>query len=294
MDKLSFNIKSKIILVSLASFLLSFFICLNSYAFFDIEKRLIFYPIKSHIADMRIKLKDKLEDIYFYSLDGVRLNAWYIKAQNSKPTVIYCHGQGENISLWQSIAQFLSDNGYGVFMIEYRGHGRSKGSPYETGLYLDLESSIKYLKEFEDITNDKLVLWGRSLGGAIVADIASRDDFKGVILESTFTNIRDEAIHLTSTGILEGKRKFWTNISTKFVKHLPLTQKFSTDKKIYKITSPLLIAHSFNDVTVPWQMSYKLSKLNPYAEVYFSKKGSHHSSEWAKDRILEFLNRISQ
>ncbi|HBH17614.1 MAG TPA: hypothetical protein DDX14_01460, partial [Cyanobacteria bacterium UBA9579] len=177
--------------------------------------------------------------------------------------------------------------------LEYRGHGRSEGSPLETGLYIDLESSIKYLKEIENIHQNNIVLWGRSMGGAVVADIASRDRFRGVILESTFTNIRDEAIHLTSTGIMEGDRGFWGNMATKFVKTLPMTQKFDTENKIFKINYPLLIGHSVNDKTVPVGMAYALAKRNPNAQLYISQSGSHHSSEWLIGRALHFLSSLT-
>jgi len=281
------------IICLLFAILMSFQAFNPAFGYGDIETRLIYYPMNKNISDVRLDLKDKLEDTYFYSLDGIKLNSWYIKAQNNKPTIIYCHGQGENISLWQSIAQFLADNGYGVFMLEYRGHGRSKGTPTETGLYLDLESAIKYLKEYKHIPQDNIVLWGRSLGGAVVADIASRDVFKGVILESTFTNIRDVAIHLTKNNILEGRSKFWGGITSKFVQCVPFTQKFQTEDKIVKINSPLLIAHSLNDTTVPPQMSYILAKLNPKAQLYMSQTGSHHESEWVKGRVLQFLESLN-
>lgn len=259
----------------------------------NIESKLIYYPMNKHIADVRIKVKSPIEDTYFYSLDGVKLNGWYIKAQRGKPTIIYCHGQGENISLWQSVAQTLSDNGYGVFMIDYRGHGRSEGIPSESGLYTDLESAVEYLNDFKKVKKDNIVLWGRSLGGAVVADVASRDTFKGVIMESTFTNIRDAAIHLTESKILESDLHFWSNLSSNFVKCMPMTQKFETDEKIEKISSPLLIAHSVNDETIPASMSYELAKLNPHAQLFISEEGSHHSSEWVKPRVLEFLKSLN-
>ena len=258
----------------------------------NIEDKLIYYPIKEHFANIRIISAKPVQDTYFFSRDGYRLNAWYVKAHKGKPTVVYCHGQGENLSEWQNVAQFLADMGYGVFMIDYRGHGKSEGHPTETGLYIDLQSSIKYLVNYENVDRNDIILWGRSLGGAVVADVASRDNFRAVILESTFTNLRDEALHLTSTGILESKLGFWKSLSTRFVRCYPLTQKFSTDKKISKIKSPLLIGHSVNDVTVPVEMSYKLAKLNPHAILYVSQNGSHHESEWVFPEVKEFLESV--
>jgi alpha-beta hydrolase superfamily lysophospholipase len=256
----------------------------------NFETKLIYYPINKNMADLWMHLNKPLEDTYFYSLDGIKLNGWYIKANKGMPTVIYCHGQGENISMWQSIAEFLMKQGYGVFLIDYRGHGRSEGTPSESGLYIDLESAIKYLQEDKNIQKDRMILWGRSLGGAVVADIASRDsEFEAVILESTFTNIRAAAIHLTETKISEGENHFWSHISTNFVKSYPMTQNFATDRKIVKIHSPLFIAASINDETIPCIMSEQLANRNHHAELYISEEGSHHSSEWLKPKLLNFL-----
>jgi hypothetical protein len=267
-------------------------IFMSSIIFGGIENKLIYYPIDKDCAHIRINSDNPVQDTYFYSRDGIKLNGWYIKAKSDAPTIIYCHGQGENLSELQNVAQFLADNGYGVFMIDYRGHGKSEGIPYEQGLYIDLESAINYLVDNEKAQRNNIILWGRSMGGAVVADIASREKFKAVILESTFTNLRDEAIHLTSTGILESKLGFWSSLSTRFVKYIPLTTKFSTDKKIFKITSPLLIGGSKNDETVPVEMSYKLKVLEPKAKLFISDKGSHHESEWFFAEVKDFLESV--
>jgi alpha-beta hydrolase superfamily lysophospholipase len=263
-----------------------------TFAFGNYEKNMIFNPINRNIADIRLNLYNDFEDTYFYSLDGIKLNAWYIKANEDKPTIIYCHGQGENISQWQSIAQSLANNGFGVFMLEYRGHGRSQGTPNETGLYRDLESAVKYLNDYKNIENNEIILWGRSLGGAVVADVASRDNFRGIILESTFTNIRDVGIHLCSTKILESNFNVWSNISKNFIRFMPITQKFDTEHKIMKIESPLLIGHSLNDETVPVYMGKELAAINNHSQLFISKKGSHHSSEWFKDRAIKFISEL--
>lgn len=253
------------------------------------QSRLIYYPMDKEIRNIWINIEQDIQDTYFFSRDGIKLNAWYVKAKPNKPTIIYCHGQGENISLWQNVIKFLADRGYGVFMLEYRGHGRSEGNPFESGLYVDLESAVKYLKVYENLPQEDIVLWGRSLGGAVVADVASRKNFKAVILESTFTNIREEAIHLTENGVLENKFGIWRAFSTLFVKIYPITQKFSTDKKIHRIEEPLLIGHSLYDATVPVEMSYKLSELNPNAKTFFCECGSHHENDWFFEEVLKFL-----
>lgn len=263
-----------------------------SIIFGGFETKLIYYPMDTNIRNIWIDIDQNIQDTYFFSRDGIKLNGWYVKAKQNKPTIIYCHGQGENISLWQGVIKLLHDKGYGVFLLEYRGHGRSNGTPSESGLYIDLESAIKYLKVYEKVNQEDIILWGRSLGGAIVADVASRNNYKAVILEGTFTNIRQEALHLTSTGVLESKLNFWKCLSGTFVKLMPMTQKFETEKKIHKIKSPMLIGHSIHDITVPVEMSYKLKALNSSAKLFVSDKGSHHNSEWFFPEVIKFLESV--
>lgn len=265
-----------------------------SLGFIDIEKKLLFYPINKNISNIWIDLEKELEDTYFYSNDGIKLNGWYVMANENMPTIIYCHGQGENISLWQNVLKRLTDEGYGVFMIEYRGHGRSEGKPFEQGLYRDLESAVSYLNNYKNISNNNIILWGRSLGGAVATDVASRNSFKALILESTFTNLRDEAINMCETGVLEGRNGFWGKISSNFIKCYPFTQKFATDTKISRVKYPLLIGHSVYDDTVPCYMSKDLAKINPNAELFISETGSHHSSEWFLDEAISFLNNLAK
>lgn len=273
-------------------FISGFQLFIASIFFGGIETKLIYHPMDNKLRDIWINTEKTVQDIYFYSRDGIKLNAWYIKAEKNKSTIIYCHGQGENISLWQNVLKYFSDKGYGVFMLEYRGHGKNEGKPYESGLYIDLESAVNYLNTCEKVMKKDIILWGRSLGGAVVADVASRGSFRGVILESAFTNIRSEALHLASTGILESKFGFWRWISGIVIKIMPITQKFENDRKIHKIKSPLLIGHSRHDVTVPVEMSYKLKALNNSAKLYISDSGSHHENDWFFPEVLDFIKSL--
>ncbi|HSA05768.1 MAG TPA: alpha/beta fold hydrolase [Candidatus Gastranaerophilales bacterium] len=282
------------IIIAALGLITGFHVFMCSILFGGIETKLIYYPMDTEIKNIWINIDKKVENMYFYSRDGIKLNGWYVKAEHKKPTIIYCHGQGENISLWQNVIKFLADKGYGIFLVEYRGHGKSSGKPFESGLYIDLESSVNYLKTNEKISENNIILWGRSLGGAVVTDVASRNDFKAIILESSFTNIRDEALHLTATGVLENKLGFWRNVSSLSVKIMPMTQKFESDKKIHKIKSPLLIGHSIHDTTVPVEMSYQLKTLNNSAKLFISDRGSHHESEWFFPEVIKFIESLEK
>lgn len=231
-----------------------------------------------------------VRNVYFNS-GREKLKGWFIKAKQDKPTIIFCHGNGGNITHYSDIISHLSENGYGVFMFDYRGYGESSGTPEEQGLYQDLNSAINYLKNKEHISNNQIVLWGLSLGGAVVSEIASKENFKGIILQSTFTNIKEEAI-----ALLEKKHsnKFIRVFGRAFYENFLLFQNYDTRSKISKISSPLLIAHSKSDEMIPVKMSYTLAKLNPNAELFVSEQGGHNENYWIYDKAFEFLNSLDK
>ena len=87
-----------------------------------IENYLIFQPAKLRAVRIKRDLLGKFKTLRFITLDGARLFAWFIKPQENKPTILYFHGQAESILNHQDIAEFALKNGYGLFMLSYRGH----------------------------------------------------------------------------------------------------------------------------------------------------------------------------
>lgn len=243
---------------------------------------MIYYPVKETVVPY-----DKVENIFISTPDKVKLNAWYVKAQKNKPTVIFCHGNGGNISYYEYIIDVLASKGYGILLFDYRGYGESSGIPTEKGLYTDLNSVVSYLELKEKIPQDKIILWGLSLGGAVVTEIASKENFKAVILQSTFTNIRDEAIDKTNqtNGVIRG-------LMTLMAKHLIYYQKYDTISKINRIHCPLFIAHSKNDKIVSYKNSLELAEVMPKAKIYISNEGGHNEHKWVDSEALKFLDSL--
>lgn len=243
---------------------------------------LIYIPTKEEIKPFL-----NFRDIYIKTSDNVKIDVWYAKAMNNKQTILFCHGNSGNISKYQELASFFSKKGYGILLFDYRGYGKSEGSPSETGLYNDVNAALKFLKEKEKLSNNQIILWGVSLGGAVAAEEASKERFRAVILQSTFTNIKDEAIFIYR----KDKNKFIKALIKTFFANLIYYQKYETISKIGKISSPLLILHSKEDETVPVEMSYRLSKLNPKAKLYITQKNHHNDIYWAYDKILNFISK---
>lgn len=243
---------------------------------------MIYYPDKEKVVPY-----EKVENIFISTPDKIKLNAWYIKAKKNKPTVIFCHGNGGNISYYEYILDVLASKGYGVLLFDYRGYGESSGIPTEKGLYTDLNSVVSYLETKEKIPQNKIILWGLSLGGAVVTEIASHNQFKAVILQSTFTNIHDEAIDKTSQTNI-----FIRGAMQLMAKHLIYYQNYDTIDKINKIHCPLFIAHSKNDKVISYKNSLRLAKIMPQAQLYISNSGGHNEHEWVDAEALDFLDSL--
>lgn len=258
----------------------------------QIEKKIVYKP-SSQIASLIPKIAKKAEEKTFISPAGIKINYLQIKGDKKYPVILFCHGNAGNFTRNdnQDKIKFLVQHGYEVFTFDYRGFGKSSGSPDEQGLYNDLDSFISYLNKKYKISNSQLVLWGHSMGSAVVIEEASKKNFMGVITEGAFTSADD----MKNYRILHKRNANPVHLFVRdyLFNHLKLTQKFSSKDKIAKIKSPMLIIHAVNDEMIPVEMSQQLSKLKPDAVTYFSQKGHHCDSGWQDKSILEFLKKLS-
>lgn len=263
----------------------------KSFDTLEIERRLIFKPEKQTYS-MISALAHKTSEGYFLSTDGTKISYIRVKGNKKFPVVIFCHGNARNITSSdnQQKLKFLVQEGYEIFALDYRGFGKSEGKPYEKGLYQDLDSFTAHIKSKYGISNSETVLWGHSLGSAVVINEAAQKDFAGVIIEGAFTSIEDmrdfriqhkrdaNAVHLF--------------IRDKLFLSLPLTQKFDSKRKIASIKSPVLIIHALNDEMIPFQMAKEFHRLKSDAKIFFSPQGTHCSFGWQDSVILDFLGEL--
>lgn len=265
----------------IAAVCLTLFVVLPLY----IQSRL-YYPTKQYFP-----VNVHYEDIFITTGDGVKINAWYSPPQNRDITVVFCHGNGRNLSFYQEMFRTLQQKGYGVLAIDYRGYGKSGGKPNEKGLYEDLRSGIQYLKTYRNTPHSNIVLWGLSMGGAVVSEIASENnDFRGVVLQSTFTNIREMTGNLIYRVYLGSGAGFSRGLADV----IPMLQKYDTKSRIQLIKSPLLLAHSAPDDIVPVEMCKELAELKPDAQVYISETGGHNEHNWFYPRFFRFLESLEK
>ncbi|EPK4719567.1 alpha/beta hydrolase [Klebsiella oxytoca] len=201
------------------------------------------------------------ESVTFTAKDGTRLHGWFIPSatgptDNAVATVINAHGNAGNMSAHWPLVSWLPERNYNLFMFDYRGFGKSQGTPSQQGLYDDTKSAIDYVRQRSDVNPQRLVLLGQSLGGNnILAAIgycmhcvnersAKRSGIRAVILDSTFASYSSIANQMIpGSGFL-------------------LNDSYSADRNIASISPiPLLIIHGKADHVIPWEHSEKLYQL---------------------------------
>ena len=156
--------------------------------FFQPMKRLQRTP-----ADMGLDY----EDVNLVSSDGVALHAWFLPARNPAGTVLFLHGNAENISTHIGSVFWLPGHGYQVLLLDYRGYGRSAGTPTMDGVQRDIDAAMRYLLSRPDVDPNRLVLFGQSLGGALAVHYAAhgpeRRHLRAMVIDSAPSGFRDIA-----------------------------------------------------------------------------------------------------
>jgi pimeloyl-ACP methyl ester carboxylesterase len=173
--------------ISLVILISSFFILAYLRYF---ERKGIYYSTREIISSPA-NIGLKYEDAYFNTNDNFRLNGWFIPAENSRGTLLFCHGNAGNISHRVEIIEIFNKLNLNVFIFDYRGYGRSQGIPTEEGLYQDAEAAYKYLLSHKDVDKEKIIFYGESLGANVAIDLASKVKSAALIFQGAFTSAYD-------------------------------------------------------------------------------------------------------
>ncbi|MBK8017038.1 MAG: alpha/beta hydrolase [Betaproteobacteria bacterium] len=156
--------------------------------FFQPMKRLVRTP-----ADLGLAY----EDVNLVSTDKVALHAWFLPARNPRGTVLFLHGNAENISTHIGSVFWLPEHGYQVLLLDYRGYGRSAGTPTMDGVQRDIDAAMRHLLSRPDVDPGRLVLFGQSLGGALAVYYAAhgpeRRKLRAIVVDSAPSGFRDIA-----------------------------------------------------------------------------------------------------
>ena len=184
----------KAMLISITMLIIGAYIGLGALLYF-MQPKLVYYPLRD-IPTTPQDLRLAYEDIFITTADSVKLNGWYVPAQNSSSlTVLFCHGNGGNIGYYLDTIGILHEMGVNSFIFDYRGYGLSEGAPSEEGMYADAYAAYQWLICQKHCEPNTIVVFGRSLGGSIAAQLASTAPVRGLWLESAFTSYADMAAH---------------------------------------------------------------------------------------------------
>jgi len=207
------------------------------------------------------------EDVMLTTSDNVRLHGWYIPAPNlredgtsARATLLFFHGNAGNISHRLDSIEIFHDLGLSVFIIGYRGYGRSEGSPSIAGTRLDALAAWQWLTEDRKIPADKIVVFGRSLGGAVAMELMRSVTPGALILESTFSSVADMSPFPASIAPFLLGGDFWNSVET-----------------AAGLTAPTLSIHSPNDEIVPYRQGRRVYEAVASEKTFLEILGDHNS-----------------
>jgi len=225
-----------------------------------IEARAIYFPIKG--IEFTPKLAGlSFEDIYIETEDNIRINGWFIPGNNAKYTILFCHGNAGNIGYRLEKILLLHKMKLNIFIIDYRGYGRSQGRPSEKGVYLDAKAAYDYLVNKRKIKPEDIILYGESLGCAVVIHLAAEEKVGALIAEGAFTRGRDMAKSLYP-----------------FLPAAFFSNSFDSLSKIEKIDAAKLFIHSKNDEVVPIGLARRLYNAASEPKYLAEISGGHNSA----------------
>jgi hypothetical protein len=260
--------------------ILVLFLCIILIYLRYIERHTLFHPSKE-IEFKPSEIGLDFENIFFKTPDNLKLNGWLIPAKAALYTVLFCHGNAGNVSHRLQKINFFNQLGCNVFIFDYRGYGKSQGRPSEDGFYLDAKSAYDYLLS-RSINPSGIIGYGESLGGAVIIDLASKNNLRALIVESSFSSGKDMA-----------------RCVYPFIPYRVFSSRFDSLRKIKSITLPKLIIHSLNDEIVPYQLARRLFDSAPMPKEFLKVSGPHNScfydsEKLLKERMADFLNRLSK
>ncbi len=217
------------------------------------------------------------EDVFLQTEDGVRIHGFWLPVENAQKALLFLHGNGGNASFSLPRASQFLRFGVSVLVLDYRGYGLSEGVPTEVGVYQDAQAGLEYLVEVRGFPEDRILVLGQSLGGAVAVDLAQEKSLGGVILESTFDSL---------AGVVHSRVPFVDRL---------LSGRFDSDRKILLLESPILFLHGDRDGTVPLESGKRLFALAPEPKEFVTIEGARHNDvaevggRLYFDRVGEFV-----
>ncbi|HLG18050.1 MAG TPA: alpha/beta hydrolase [Blastocatellia bacterium] len=245
------------------------------------EDRLIYFPSKypeglwdvSRIPQVEGEIVPNIEDCYFVTSDGVKLHGWFCTPRRTargslEPipadmVLLWFHGNAGNVTDRYDMIRVMMGIPVQVFIVDYRGYGKSEGSPSEQGLYLDARAAWDYLVSERGVRPGNIIILGKSLGGVPAIDLASKVDPAGLIVQSSFTSAHDMAAAVMP-------------LLPRFLIH----SRMESVKKIPVVRCPKLFIHSPRDEVVPYELGRRLFDAASEPKQFYTVEGAGHNETY--------------
>jgi uncharacterized protein len=250
---------------------------------FLFQSHLVFYPGTGREVTLSPQTYGlRYESVEIGTADGETLHAWWVPAENARGVVLFFHGNAGNISHRIDYLQMFNRLRYSTLIIDYRGYGKSTGSPSEEGTYRDAEAAWEHLRNVRLARPQDVVIAGESLGGAVGTWLAARTGPRAVLLFSTFTSVNDL-----------GAQVYWF-LPVRFLSRIG----YNNLENQKRIRAPIFIAHSRDDEIVPYSHGRKLFEAAAEPKAFLEMRGGHNDGfiftrqEWVAE-LGSFLDRHS-
>ncbi len=224
-----------------------------------VQDRLIYFPLHK-LETTPDKHGFAYEDVWLTTEDGVRVHGWFIPAPAARATVLHFHGNGGNISHRIERIGLFRRLGLNVFLVDYRGYGRSEGTPSEAGTYRDARAAWRYLTHTRGLAPTAIILHGESLGGGVASWLAAEETPRALIIESSFT----------SAAQLGAEVYPW--LPVKWLARHP----YPTIEHIARVRAPMLIIHSRDDEIIPFHHGERLYAAAREPKQFLEIRGGHN------------------
>jgi len=241
---------------------------------------MIFQPTPG--MDLRPEQVDLVgEDVFSETNDGVRIHGFWLPAEGATRALLFLHGNAGNASHRLPNAAELVALGTSVLLLDYRGYGLSDGTPSEAGVYADAQAGLSHLIDERGLPMNRIVVFGRSVGGAVAVDLVQDRDVAGLILESTFPSVSAMA-----RSVLPPAAPF-------------LRGRFDSKSKIARLRAPLLFFHGDRDEIVPFSLGQELFEAAPEPKEFETIEGAGHNDTTNVggrpyfERIRRFLDEVA-
>ncbi|MGH1406439.1 MAG: alpha/beta hydrolase [Rhodomicrobiaceae bacterium] len=247
-------------------------------ALYFLQRKLVFSPNPTYVSPDDIELKGIDEVVLKTKKEGFKLYSWYAKAAPNKPTLLFFHGNGGNVANREEKFRQLMAEGYGVFMLGYRGFGGSEGKPSEEAFVKDAFVAYDYLRDVAKVDEQQIVIYGESIGSSVATQLAARVEAQALVLEAPMSSV---------TAVAQSRYPY--------LRVRPfLRDRFESDRYIANIAMPLLVVHGDNDQVIPLNFGEDLFDAAVEPKEMKVIEGAGHNDLYDFPLVAEVVRFLSQ